>query len=170
MVRRTCTAIAVLAQADTQLSPIGVTWGSAALGPCSLRIGSQELTVRHGPIVPRCPGNGPQTPSLQEAKRRNTTGTCEESNPGGALPTGLCPTPIAPTQTPLKPRRHPRRPGTGPTSAPTSAARPLIHYLEVLERTRRPIQSSRLNGHISPPFVFANHRGSTTLFPSASRL
>ena len=136
MVRRTCTAIAVLAQADTQVSPIGVTWGSAALGPCSLRIGSQELTVRHGPIVPRCPGNGPQTPSLQEAKRRNGTGTCEESNPGGALHTGLCPTPIAPlTQ---NPRRHPRRPGMGPTSAPTSAARPLKYTNpEFLERSRQ---------------------------------
>ena len=136
MVRRTCTAIAVLAQADTQLSPIGVTWGSAALGPCSLRIGSQELTVRHGPIVPRCPGNGPQTPSLNESKRRNRTGTCEESNPGEALPTGLCPTPIAPTQTHPKPRRHPRRPGTSPTSAPTSARDPLLYAIsEVLERT-----------------------------------
>ena len=135
MVRRTCTAIAVLAQADTQLSPIGVTWGSAALGPCSLRIGSQELTVRHGPIVPRCPGNGPQTPSLQEAKRRNRTGTCEESNPGEALPTGLCPTPIAPTQTP---RTHVRTHVDEPHVGTHICARPLrIHYLEVLERTHK---------------------------------
>ena len=87
MVRRTCTAIAVLAQAETQLSPIGVTWGSAALGPCSLRIGSQELTVRHGPIVPRCPGNGPETPSLIEAKRRNKTGGVR-IEPGWSPPHG----------------------------------------------------------------------------------
>ncbi len=57
MVRRSCTVIAVLAQADTQSSSIGVTWGSADLGPCSLRIGSQEPSARHGPSVLRCPGN-----------------------------------------------------------------------------------------------------------------
>jgi len=45
---------------DTQLSPMGVTRGSAALGPCSLRIGSREPPVRHGPIVLCCPGNGPE--------------------------------------------------------------------------------------------------------------
>ena len=38
----------------------------------------------------------------------------------------FCPTPIAPKT--RNPRPHPRRPGTGPTSAPTSAARPLICY------------------------------------------
>jgi hypothetical protein len=56
----------VLALADTRLSPMGVTWGSATLGPCSLRMGSQEPPVRHGPIVTRCPGNGPDTPPLEQ--------------------------------------------------------------------------------------------------------
>ena len=122
MVRRTCTAIAVLAQADTQLSPIGVTWGSAALGPCSLRIGSQEPPIRHGPIVPRCPGNGPETPSLNESKGRKHGGRKNRTRVKPSTRV-FCPTPIAPkTQ---NPRPHPRRPGTSPTSAPTSARDPL---------------------------------------------
>ena len=62
----------VLAQADTRLSPMGrvqfklpMAVGSAALRPCSLRTGSLEPPVRHDPIVLRCPGNGPETPSLE---------------------------------------------------------------------------------------------------------
>ena len=113
MVRRTCTAIAVLAQADTQLSPIGVTWGSAALGPCSLRIGSQELTVRHGPIVPRCPGNGPQTPLSR--KQKGETGRGLVRNRTRVNPSPLVfvrlpshrPKPLEPTSAPTSTRDEP---------------------------------------------------------------
>jgi hypothetical protein len=132
MVRRTCTAIAVLAQADTQLSPMGVTWGSAALGPCSLHIGSQEPPVRHGLIVLRWPQKraanaiSPGSKKAKQGRRENRT----RVKPSTRV---FRPTPIAPkTQ---NPRPHPRRPGTGPTSAPTSAARPLICYSEFLERS-----------------------------------
>ena len=110
MVRRTCTAIAVLVQADTQVSPIGVTWGSAALGPCSLRIGSQEPSVRHGPIVPRCPGNGPETPSLIESKGRKHGGRHKTRTRGEALHTGLLSDSYAPpTHSAHDPGRAPRR-------------------------------------------------------------
>ena len=44
--------------------------------------------MRHGPIVLRCPENGPETPSLGEAKRRNKDGDLYESNSGEALHTG----------------------------------------------------------------------------------
>ena len=92
--------------------------------------------MRHGPIVIRCPGNGPETPSLGEAKRRNKTGTRENR-------TRVKPSPLVFVRL-LSHRPKPLE----PTSAPTSTrdephvgthicARPLrIHYLEVLERTR----------------------------------
>ena len=112
---------------------MGVTWGSAALGPCSLHIGSQEPPVRHGLIVLRWPQKraanaiSPGSKKAKQGRRENRT---------RVKPSTLVfrPTPIAPkTQ---NPRRHPRRPGTSPTSAPTSARDPLLYAIsEVLERT-----------------------------------
>ena len=147
MVRRTCTAIAVLAQADTQLSPIGVTWGSAALGPCSLRIRSQELTVRHGPIVLRWPRKRAANATSNESKRRKQ-GRRETRTRVKPSTLVFCPTPIAPkTQ---NPRPHPRRPGTGPTSAPTSAARPLIRYFRIPRTvSRSSLRTLKLKGRAS---------------------
>ena len=131
MVRHTSTVVSVPSQADTQLSPMGVAWNTNALIASSLRMGSQEPSMRHGPIVLCCPGNGPQTPSLQEQK--GETGGRETRTRVKPSTRVFRPTPIAPkTQ---NPRPHPRRPGTGPTSAPTSAARPLICYSEFLERS-----------------------------------
>ena len=72
--RHTSTVVSVPSQADTQLSPMGVAWSTDALIACSLRMGSQEPSVRHGLIVLCCPRNGPETPSLVESKRRNRTG------------------------------------------------------------------------------------------------
>ena len=77
MVRRTSTVASVPSQADTQLSPMGVAWSTNALVACSLRMESQDSPRSHGLIVLCCPGNGPETPSLGEAKRRNKTGTRE---------------------------------------------------------------------------------------------
>jgi hypothetical protein len=48
-----------------------------------------------------------------------------------------------------KPTPHPRRPGTSPTSAPTSAARPLIAISEFQERSRFGRQC--YNFEIKPP-------------------
>ena len=134
MVRRTCTAIAVLAQADTKLSPIGVTWGSAALIACSLRIGSQKPPLRHGPIVLRWPRKRAANATSNESKRRKQ-GRRETRTRVKPSTQVFCPTPIAPkTQ---NPRPHPRRPGTSPTSAPTSARDPLLYAIsEFLERSR----------------------------------
>ncbi len=122
MVRRTCTAIAVLAQADTQLQPMGVAWSTNALIACSLRIGSQEPSVRHGPIVLRWPRKRAGNAISPGSKKANTGGVRIE--PGWSPPHGsFVRLLIAPkTQTP---RPHPRRPGTSPTSAPTSARDPL---------------------------------------------
>ena len=54
------------------------------------------------------------------------------------------PTPIAPkTQ---NPRPHPRRPGMSPTSAPTSAARPLICYFRSVRTT--PLCRGKARGRI----------------------
>jgi len=105
MVRRTCTAIAVLAQADTKLSPIGVTWGSAALIACSLRIGSQKPPLRHGPIVLRWPRKRAANATSNESKRRNRGGVRLE--PGWSPPQWSF----------VRLLSHPN---TKPTSAPTS--------------------------------------------------
>ena len=86
--------------------------------------------------LPRNRAGNAISPGSKKAKQ---DGTCEESNPGGALPTGLCPTPFRTDPNPLEPRRHPRRPGTSPTSAPTSARDPLYANPEVLERTPRDV-------------------------------
>ena len=69
------------------------------------------------------PGNGPETPSLQQAKRQTRGGGRENRTRVKPATRVFRPTPIAPKA--QNPRPHPRRPGTGPTSAPTSAARPL---------------------------------------------
>ena len=124
---------------DTQLSPMGVTWGSAALGPCSLRIGSQELTVRHGPIVPRCRKRAANAISQRIKKAKQDGGRHKNRTRVKPSPLVFCPTPIAPPK---------------PTSAPTSTrdephvgthicARPLKYTNpEFLERSReRSMQS-----------------------------
>ena len=77
-VRHTSTVVAVPSQPDTQLSPMGVAWSTTALIACSLRIRSQDSTPRHGPIVPRCPGNGREAPMVKKREsviglRRNRT-------------------------------------------------------------------------------------------------
>jgi hypothetical protein len=136
MVRHTSTVVSVPSQADTQLSPMGVAWSTNALIACSLRMGSQEPSVRHGPIVLRWPrkraGNA-ISPASKKAKQDGGRETRTRVKPSTRV---FRPTPIAPkTQ---NPRPHPRRPGTSPTSAPTSAARPLICYSEFLERSPNP--------------------------------
>ena len=123
--RHTSTVVSVPSQADTQLSTMGVAWSTNALIACSLRIGSQEPSVRHGPIVLRWPrkraGN-----AISPRKQKGEYGGRENRTRVEPSTRVFCPTPIAPkTQ---NPRPHPRRPGTSPTSAPTSAARPLICY------------------------------------------
>ncbi len=45
---------------------VRVSGGWTILVVCSLRIGSPEPPERHGPIVLRCPGNGPETPSPKD--------------------------------------------------------------------------------------------------------
>ena len=62
MVRHTSTVVSVPSQAETQVSPIGVAWSTNALVACSLRMGSQDSSPSHGPIVLRCPGNGREAP------------------------------------------------------------------------------------------------------------
>ena len=84
MVRRTCTAIAVLAQADTQLSPMGVAWSTNALIACSLRMGSQEPSVHHGPIVLRWPRKRAGNAISPRSKKANTGGVRIE--PGWSPP------------------------------------------------------------------------------------
>jgi hypothetical protein len=137
MVRHTSTVVSVPSQADTQLSPMGVAWSTNALIACSLRMGSQEPSVRHGPIVLRWPRKRAGNAISHRIKKAKQDGG--RKNRTRVKPSTLvfCPTPIAPkTQ---NPRPHPRRPGTGPTSAPTSAARPLICYFRI-PRTVSPDQ------------------------------
>jgi hypothetical protein len=105
MVRHTSIVVSVPSQADTQLSPMGVAWSTNALIACSLRMGSQEPSMRHGLIVLCCPGNGPETPSLQEAKRRY----------GGRENR----TRVKPSTRVFRPTPY-RTQNTKPTSAPTS--------------------------------------------------
>ncbi len=105
MVRHTSTVVSVPSQADTQLSPMSVAWSTNARIACSLRMGSQEPPVRHGLIVLCCPGNGPETPSLIESKRRKDGGGRKNRTQARPSTRVFCPTPIAPKT---------------PTSAPTS--------------------------------------------------
>ena len=53
--RHTSTVVSVPSQADTQISSIGVTWSTNALGACSLRFGIAGQPLSHGPIVLRSP-------------------------------------------------------------------------------------------------------------------
>ena len=129
MVRHTSTVVAVPSQADTQLSPMGVAWSTNALVACSLRMGSQDSPRSHGPIVLRCPGNGPETPSLGKQKGETRTGTCKNRTRVKPSTRVLRPTPIATSP-------NPRPPGTGPTSAPTSA--PPLSYIFYFQRFLEP--------------------------------
>ena len=95
MVRHTSTIVAVPSPADTQLSPMGVAWSTNALIACFLRMESQEPPGRHGPIVLRCPGNGPETPSLGTQKGETRTGTCKNRTRVKPSTRVLRPTPIA---------------------------------------------------------------------------
>ena len=133
MVRRTCTAIAVLAQGTRNYH----RWASHGVALLSDHA-HYALDRRNRPyVMVRSCFVGPET-----GRKRHLSSNQKAKQDGGrenrtrVEPSTLvfCPTPIAPkTQ---NPRPHPRRPGTGPTSAPTSAARPLIHYSEFLERSR----------------------------------
>ena len=125
MVRRTCTAIAVLAQGTRNYH----RWASHGVALLSDHA-HYALDRRNRPyVMVRSCFVGPET-----GRKRHLSSNQKAKQDGGrenrtrVEPSTLvfCPTPIAPkTQ---NPRPHPRRPGTGPTSAPTSAARPLICY------------------------------------------
>ena len=70
MVRRTCDIIAVLAQADTRLSAMGATWGSAAQNMLVTNRNRRYVIVRSRFVA----GNGPETnnETARERRRRLT--------------------------------------------------------------------------------------------------
>ena len=88
MVRHTITVFAVPSQADTQLSPISVSWSTNALIPWSAGIRSQDSPPSHGPIVLRSPVNGSEAPMADgllratgcDAQRRNPKSSAGYNN------------------------------------------------------------------------------------------